>query len=111
MEDLKSIAMETEADSEPQVVDLLNENSTLDELNLKMIFYQEGKLNDLTVRFMYEFTQNQGLENEATHNKAFDYSIKVRSQSPFKVEWQIKSSDSFLSSLQHFFNLNLGLSE
>ena len=48
------------------------------------------------------------MEDEATHLKAFDYNVKVRSQSPFSVEWQIKSSDCFLSSLQHFYSLNLG---
>lgn len=73
-----------------------------------MIFYQEGKLNNLTVHFTYEFTQNQGLEDEATHLKAFDYNINVRSQSPFSVEWQVKSSDCFLGSLQHFYSLHLG---
>ena len=52
-----------------------------------MIFYQEGKLNNLTLRIQYEFTQNQGIEDEAVHLKAFDYNIKVRAQSPFKVEW------------------------
>ena len=59
-------------------MDLLNERGEIDELNLKMIFYQEGKINNFTVRFQYEFTQNQGLDDEATHLKAFDYNIKVR---------------------------------
>ena len=72
-----------------------------------MIFYQEQKLNNLTIHFQYEFTQNQGLEKEAVHSKAFDYNVKVRSQSPFNVEWQVKSSDCFLSSLQHFYSLHL----
>lgn len=76
-----------------------------------MVFYQEGKLNNLTLRIQYEFTQNQGIEDEAVHLKAFDYNIKVRAQSPFKVEWQVKSSDCFLASLQHFFNLYLGTPE
>ena len=48
------------------------------------------------------------MEDEATHFKAFDYNIKVKSHSPFKVEWQVKSSDCFLSSLQHFYSLHLG---
>jgi len=32
-------------------IELLNAQGQLDELKLKMIFYQEGKLNNLTLRF------------------------------------------------------------
>jgi len=109
--DIKNISLESEKPSDSKVVQLLNSRGTLDEIDLKMVFYQEGKVNNLTLRFQYEFTQNQGLEDEATHLKAFDYNIKVMAQSPFKVEWQVKSSDCFLNSLQHFFNLNLGTPE
>ena len=52
VEDLTAIDMDTEEPDDEKIVDLLVDGSgDIDELNLKMIFYQEGKLNNLTVRF------------------------------------------------------------
>ena len=52
VEDLTAIDMDTEEPDDEKVVDLIVDGSgDINELNLKMIFYQEGKLNNLTVRF------------------------------------------------------------
>ena len=64
-----------------------------------MLFYQACEVNNLTIRFPYSFTQNQELENDAVHSKYMEKYIKVKSHAPFKVDWQIKSSDAFLTSL------------
>ena len=51
----------------------------INKLKLKMIFYQEGLINNLQVNFKYEFTQNEGISNEVVHSKSFNQMIKVRS--------------------------------
>ena len=68
IDDLTAIAIDSAEIGEKKVVDLLRncssdsadgvQRQSVEELNLKMIFYQEGKLNNLTVHFQYEFTQN-----------------------------------------------------
>ena len=75
-----------------------------------MLFFQEGKVNVLAIRFQYTFTQNQS-GNDAVHSKYIDKHIRVRSQSPFKVDWQVKSADAFLTSLQHFYTSQLSTAE
>ena len=83
----------------------------IEQLNLKILFFQEGKVNNLAIRFQYSFTQNLSLENDAVHFKYIDKHIRVRSQSPFKVDWQVKSADAFLVSLQHFYTSQLGATD
>lgn len=43
--------MDKAYESEERVVDLLNEKGEIDELSLKMIFYQQQHLNNLAVEF------------------------------------------------------------
>ena len=38
----------------------------IEQLKLKMLFFQEGKVNNLAIRFQYTFTQNQS-GNDAVH--------------------------------------------
>ena len=58
MEDLTAIVVDSQEPTEQKEVNLLNAKGEIDELSLKMIFYQEQKLNNLTIHFQYEFTQN-----------------------------------------------------
>ena len=51
LDDFKAIDMEKAYESEERVVDLLNEKGEIDELSLKMIFYQQQHLNNLAVEF------------------------------------------------------------
>ena len=96
---MKTLDIQTETEADPDQIE---------QLNLKMLFFQEGKVNNLAIRFLYEFTQNQELENDAVHSKFIDKHIRVRSQSPFKVDWHVKSANAFLGSLQHFYTSQLG---
>ena len=52
------------------------------------------------VTFTYSFTQNQGLIDEKILTKSFSEVIKLKSQSPFKIEWQVKSEDPYLNSVK-----------
>ena len=56
MEDLTAIVVDSQEPTEQKEVNLLNARGEIDELSLKMIFYQEQKLNNLTIHFQYEFT-------------------------------------------------------
>ena len=75
---VKTLDIQTETESDPDHIE---------QINLKMLFFQEGKVNNLAIRFQYSFTQNLSLENDAIHFKYIDKHIRVRSQSPFKVDW------------------------
>ena len=70
------------------------------EVDFKFLVYQESTTSDVAVTFTYSFTQNQGLVNEKIITKSFSEVIKLKSQNPFKIEWQVKSEDPYLNSVK-----------
>ena len=64
--------------------------------------YEENVFNKIKIRFDYEFTQNQGLVDEKVHKKSLEETISLKSMSPFKLEWNLKSESCFLKSMKKF---------
>lgn len=77
-------------------------------MDFKILVYQENTISKIFVTFTYSFTQNQGLRDERILTKSFEKEITLTSQSPFKIDWSVKSEDPYLNSVKSkLLNLKL----
>ncbi|CDW91723.1 UNKNOWN [Stylonychia lemnae] len=63
-------------------------------------FYLESQ-NSINILFRYSFTQNSDKEDQKQiMRQQYRKALKIKSQSPFKISWDIKNSDPFIQNLK-----------
>jgi hypothetical protein len=69
-------------------------------LKIGLKFYQEA-YNKVNMLFRYAFTQNsdKGSQKQVM-TQAVRKTIRLNSQSPFKVEWNVRTADPYLQNLK-----------
>jgi len=95
-------------DAEERAVEL---DPNQKEIELNFFFFADNRINNIWLRFDYSFTQNEGLAQDSVHSKSLSIVKSIRSQSPFKIEWQVISKNPFVSSLRSYLKQNIGKSD
>jgi hypothetical protein len=72
------------------------------EIDLNVLFFADNRVNNIWLRFDYSFTQNEGLTQDQVHSKSLSVQKLVRSQSPFRIDWQVMCKNPFVSSLRTY---------
>jgi hypothetical protein len=81
----------------------LDPNTTEVEFNLNL--FTDQRFHSVFLQFDYTFTQDE--LTTVVHSKSLHVSKQIKSQSPFKIEWQVLSNNPFVSSLKTYLSKNL----
>lgn len=68
------------------------------QLEMNICLYADNRYNAILLRFDYSFTQKG--DKEIVHSKSLQVQRQIKSESPFKIDWQVLTKDPFLSSLK-----------
>ena len=79
-------------------------------LKLALRFFQEASSNLFKFRILYTFTlKSEKDQKKAIVKQSIQKSFKIASQSPFKIDWEVKNADPFIQNLKvrnHELQLN-----